>query len=224
MADHALLSASGAHRWLACTPSARFELQFPKTTSAYAEEGTLAHSVAELTTRFYLGEIDENAYETQLAELSKSDYFNEEMLEHAESYAKFIVERLAEAKKVCADPVVILESRLDFSKYVPNGFGTGDCLIIAEPVLDVIDLKYGKGHRVEAQDNPQMQLYGLGALAEFEALYDIQTVRMTIFQPRLSGVCDSAEKSVKELKAWGTAQRGGLPLLSGAESVQSPDR
>ena len=204
MADHAILSASGAHRWLACTPSARFELQFPKTTSAYAEEGTLAHSVSELTTRFYLGEIDENAYETKLAELSKSDYFTEEMLEHAESYAKFIVERLAEAKKVCADPVVILESRLDFSKYVPEGFGTGDCLIIAEPVLDVIDLKYGKGHRVEAEDNPQMQLYGLGALAEYESLYDIQTVRMTIFQPRLSGVCDSAEKSVKDLKAWGT--------------------
>lgn len=203
MADHAILSASGAHRWLACTPSARFELQFPKFTSAYAEEGTLAHAVAELTTRFYLGEIDENTYEDTLAELSKSSYFTDEMLEYAESYAKFIMKRLAEAKKVCADPVVILESRLDFSKYVPGGFGTGDCLIIAEPVLDVIDYKYGKGHRVEAEDNPQMQLYGLGALAEFEALYDIQTVRMTIFQPRLSGVCDSAEKSVKELKTWG---------------------
>ena len=196
MADHAILSASGAHRWLACTPSARFELQFPKSTSAYAEEGTLAHSVAELTTRFYLGEIDENTYEDKLAELSKSSYFTDEMLEHAESYAKFIMERLAEAKKVCADPVVILESRLDFSKYVPEGFGTGDCLIIAEPVLDVIDYKYGKGHRVEAEGNPQMKLYGLGALAEYEPLYDIQ--------PRLSGVCDSAELSVKELKSWGT--------------------
>lgn len=204
MADHAILSASGAHRWLACTPSARFELQFPKSTSAYAEEGTLAHSVAELTTRFYLGEIDENTYEDKLAELSKNSYFTDEMLEHAESYAKFIMERLAEAKKVCADPVVILESRLDFSKYVPEGFGTGDCLIIAEPVLDVIDYKYGKGHRVEAEGNPQMKLYGLGALAEYEPLYDIQTVRMTIFQPRLSGVCDSAELSVKELKSWGT--------------------
>lgn len=202
MADHAILSASGAHRWLACTPSARFELQFPKSTSAYAEEGTLAHSVAELTTRFYLGEIDENTYEDKLAELSKSSYFTDEMLEHAESYAKFIMERLAEAKKVCADPVVILESRLDFFKYVPEGFGTGDCLIIAEPVLDVIDYKYGKGHRVEAEGNPQMKLYGLGALAEYEPLYDIQTVRMTIFQPRLSGVCDSAELSVKELKTW----------------------
>ena len=152
MADHAILSASGAHRWLACTPSARFELQFPKSTSAYAEEGTLAHSVAELTTRFYLGEIDENTYEDTLAELSKSSYFTDEMLEYAESYAKFIMERLAEAKKVCADPVVILESRLDFSKYVPGGFGTGDCLIIAEPVLDVIDYKYGKGCRLSCAD------------------------------------------------------------------------
>lgn len=204
MADHAVLSASGAHRWLACTPSARFEMRFPASTSAYAEEGTAAHSVAELTTRYYLGEIDENTYEDKLAELSKSSYFTEEMLEHAESYAKFIVDRLAEVKKVCADPVVILESRLDFSKWVPEGFGTGDCVIIAEPVLDVIDFKYGKGHRVEAHDNPQMQLYALGALSEYESLYDIQTVRMTIFQPRLSGVCDSDEKPVKELKTWAT--------------------
>lgn len=204
MADHAILSASGAHRWLACTPSARFEMQFPASTSTYAEEGTVAHSVAELTTRYYLGEIDENTYEDRLAELSKSSYFNEEMLECAEAYAKFITDRLAEVKEVCADPVVILESRLDFSKWVPGGFGTGDCLIIAEPILDVIDFKYGKGHRVEAHDNPQMQLYGLGALSEYESLYDIQTVRMTIFQPRLSGVSDSDEKPVKELKSWGT--------------------
>ena len=204
MADHAVLSASGAHRWLACTPSARFEMQFPKTTSAYAEEGTVAHAVAELMTRYRLGEIDEHALDKGLDELRESDYFNEEMLEHAESYANFIVERLAEAKKVCDDPVVILESRLDFSKWVPGGFGTGDCVIIAEPVLDVIDFKYGKGHRVEAHDNPQMQLYALGALAEYESLYDIQTVRMTIFQPRLSGVCDSDEKPVKDLKAWAT--------------------
>ncbi len=204
MADkqHALLSASGAHRWLACTPSARLEAQVPESTSTYAEEGTVAHAVAEVTTRFALGEIDQNAFDAALAEFEGNEYYNEEMQEHADAYADFVVKTLAEAKKVCADPVVILETRLDYSKWVPEGFGTGDCVIIAEPVLNVIDFKYGKGKRVAASDNPQMQLYGLGALTEYGDLYDIDTIRMTIFQPRLSGTMDTAEKSVKELLDW----------------------
>ena len=130
-------------------------------------------------------------------------YYNAEMQECAVAYAKFVTNRLAEARKTCPDAIVILETRLDFSKYVPGGFGTGDCVIIAEPILDVIDFKYGKGHRVEAEDNPQMQLYGLGALEQFGDLYEIKAVRMTIFQPRLSGIEDSSEKTVKDLTAWG---------------------
>ena len=202
--DHAQLSASGAHRWLACPPSAKLEQQFPATTSGYAEEGTLAHSVAELTARYYLGEVDEAAFENALEDFKKDKYYTEEMRECAVMYARFIMERLAAAKETCPDPIVILETRLDFSKYVPGGFGTGDCLIIAEPVLEVIDFKYGKGVRVEAHDNPQMQLYGLGAIGEYGDLYDIETVRMTIFQPRLSGTMDTDEKSVKELTTWAT--------------------
>lgn len=202
--DHAILSASGAHRWLACTPSAKLEQQFPASTSSYAEEGTIAHAVAEVTAHYFLGELDDAAYESKLDELKQSEYFTEEMHECAVMYAKFIRERLAAAKETCPDPIVILETRLDFSKYVPGGFGTGDCLIIAEPMLEVIDYKYGKGVRVEAHDNPQMQLYGLGALGEYGDLYDISTVRMTIFQPRLSGTMDSDEKSVRELTTWAT--------------------
>lgn len=201
MAKHALLSASGAHRWLLCTPSAQLEQKFPASTSAYAEEGTVAHALAELTTRYFLGELDEVSYENQIkSEFEPNSYYNAEMRECAVAYAKFVTGRLAEAKKTCPDAMIILETRLDFSKYVPGGFGTGDCVIIAEPILDVIDFKYGKGHRVEAEDNPQMQLYGLGALEQFGDLYEIKTVRMTIFQPRLSGIEDSSEKTVKELK------------------------
>ena len=204
MAKHALLSASGAHRWLLCTPSAQLEQKFPTSTSAYAEEGTVAHALAELTTRYFLGELDEVAYENQIkSEFEPNSYYNAEMRECAVAYAKFVTGRLAEAKKTCPDAMIILETRLDFSKYVPGGFGTGDCVIIAEPILDVIDFKYGKGHRVEAEDNPQMQLYGLGALEQFGDLYEIKTVRMTIFQPRLSGIEDSSEKTVKELTSWG---------------------
>lgn len=198
------LTASGAHRWIACPPSVKLEQQFEATTSGYAEEGTLAHSVAELTARYYLGELDEVSYENKLEEFKQQPYFTEEMRECAVMYAKFITERLAAAKELCPDPVVILETRLDFSKYAPGGFGTGDCLIIAEPILEVIDFKYGKGVRVEARNNPQMQLYGLGALEEYGSLYDIIAVRMTIFQPRLSGTMDCDEKTVKELTAWGT--------------------
>lgn len=200
--DHAILSASGAHRWLACTPSARLEMKFPASTSTYAEEGTVAHALAELTARYFLGEIDEDAYENSLAEFENNEYYNEEMRECATAYAEFVVKRFQEAKATCEDAVVILETRLDFSKWVPGGFGTGDCVIIAEPVLDVIDFKYGKGNRVEAEDNPQMQLYGLGTISEYGDLYNIETIRMTIFQPRLSGVMDSSEKSVKELLTW----------------------
>lgn len=178
MAKHALLSASGAHRWLLCTPSAQLEQKFPASTSAYAEEGTVAHALAELTTRYFLGELDEVAYENQIkSEFEPNSYYNAEMRECAVAYAKFVTGRLAEAKKTCPDAMIILETRLDFSKYVPGGFGTGDCVIIAEPILDVIDFKYGKGHRVEAEDNPQMQLYGLGALEQFGDLYEIKTVR-----------------------------------------------
>ena len=202
MAEHATLSASGAHRWLACTPSARLEANFPSKSSPYAEEGTLAHSVAELTARYFLNEITEDQYETELDEYSESPYYNTEMREHAVEYAEFIMARLAKAKETCPDPVVVLESRLDFSKWVPHGFGTGDCVIIAEPVLEVIDYKYGKGHRVEAEGNPQMRLYALGAITQFGTIYDFESVRMTIFQPRLSGVHDTDEVTVKELTDW----------------------
>lgn len=238
MAKHALLSASGAHRWLLCTPSAQLEQKFPASTSAYAEEGTVAHALAELTTRYFLGELDEVSYENQIkSEFEPNSYYNAEMRECAVAYAKFVAGRLAEAKKTCPDAMIILETRLDFSKYVPGGFGTGDCVIIAEPILDVIDFKYGKGHRVEAEDNPQMQLYGLGALEQFGDLYEIKTVRMTIFQPRLSGIEDSSEKTVKELTSWGKelrqaeskarrqgrrrlrAKRRSLPFLPRKESV-----
>lgn len=196
------LTASGAHRWLACTPSAQLELKFPATSSSYAEEGTHAHSVAELTTRYWLGFIKEDEYENELNKLKKSEYYNAEMQECAVAYAKFVLARLEEAKKVCPDPVVILETKLDFSKYVPQGFGTGDCVIISEPTLEVIDFKYGKGVRVEAEDNPQMMLYGLGALEQYGDLYDIKDIRMNIFQPRLSGESSYCEKTVKDLTTW----------------------
>lgn len=202
MAKHALLSASGAHRWLECTPSAQLELQFPQSTSEYAEEGTAAHELCELTARYWLGEISEAEYENQRDELAKGKYYNAEMQECANDYAKFVAEKTAAAQETCEDAFTALEVRVDFSKYVKDGFGTGDCIIVSDNVLEIIDFKYGKGVRVEAAGNPQMELYALGAYLEYNTLFDIDSVRMTIFQPRLSGVQSSDEITVKELLEW----------------------
>lgn len=202
MAKHALLSASGAHRWLECTPSAQLELQFPQSTSEYAEEGTVAHELCELTARYWLGEISEAEYENQRDELAKGKYYNAEMQECANDYAKFVAEKTAAAREICEDAFTALEVRVDFSKYVKDGFGTGDCIIVSDNVLEIIDFKYGKGVRVEAAGNPQMKLYTLGAYLEYNTLFDIDSVRMTIFQPRLSGVQSSDEITVKELLEW----------------------
>lgn len=202
MAKHALLSASGAHRWLECTPSAQLELQFPQSTSEYAEEGTAAHELCELTARYWLGEISEAEYENQRDELAKGKYYNAEMQECANDYAKFVAEKTAAARETCEDAFTALEVRVDFSKYVKDGFGTSDCIIVLDNVLEIIDFKYGKGVRVEAAGNPQMKLYALGAYLEYNTLFDIDSVRMTIFQPRLSGVQSSDEITVKELLEW----------------------
>lgn len=202
MAKHALLSASGAHRWLECTPSAQLELQFPQSTSEYAEEGTAAHELCELTARYWLGEISEAEYENQRDELAKGKYYNAEMQECANDYAKFVAEKTTAARETCEDAFTALEVRVDFSKYVKDGFGTGDCIIVSDNVLEIIDFKYGKGVRVEAAGNPQMKLYALGAYLEYNTLFDIDSVRMTIFQPRLSGVQSSDEITVKELLKW----------------------
>lgn len=191
--QHALLSASGAHRWLKCPPSALAEAGMPDSTSAAAEQGTVAHALAEWKLR--------RALHQAPSMKPVSDWIDTEMEAHTDDYVAFIQERLREARKTCSDPVVLIEQRLDYSYFVPGGFGTGDCVIIAEPALQIIDLKYGQGILVETERNPQLMLYALGALAAFEALYEISEVTLTIFQPRRSNV-DTWTVSVTELKAW----------------------
>lgn len=199
---HALLSASGANRWLECTPSAKFELEFPKQSSSYADEGTAAHELCELTARYWLGETAEMTYENELEILSKGKYYNGEMQDCANDYGKFINEKLKAAQENCPDAFVELEKKLDFSEWVPEGFGTGDCIIVADDVLEIIDFKYGKGVRVDAENNPQMRLYALGALKRYSMLYDIERIRMTIIQPRISSEPSTSEMTFAELINW----------------------
>lgn len=203
MSKHALLSASGSSRWLECTPSAHLELQFPKKSSSYADEGTAAHELCELAARYWLGEISEADYENKLADLSKSEYYNAEMQECAVDYGRFISETVKNTRAVCPDAIVELEVKsLDFSDWAPEGFGTGDCIIVADDLLEVIDFKYGKGVRVEAENNPQMRLYALGAIKLYGELYDIKRIRMSIIQPRINREPSTSEITVEELLDW----------------------
>lgn len=194
MGKHALLSASSSHRWIVCPPSARLSEQFEDKGSEYAQEGTDAHALCEYKLRRALGMDAKDPTE----DLS---FYNEEMEQCAEEYTSYVMELLGEVKECCKDPVVLVEQRLDYSRFVESGFGTGDCVIIADGTLYVIDYKHGKGVEVSALSNPQMMCYALGALELFDGIYDIDSVCMTIYQPRRENisVCTLGKD---ELYAW----------------------
>jgi hypothetical protein len=155
--------------------------QYEDKGSDYAAEGTDAHTLCEYKLKTALG-IKAKDPTASLA------HYSDEMDECAEGYATFITELVAKAKQTCADPVVLIEQRLDFSRYVEGGFGTGDCVVIADGMLHIVDYKHGQGVLVEAEDNPQMKLYALGALELFDGIYDIDEVSMTIYQPRRDNI------------------------------------
>ncbi len=200
---HALLSASGASRWLNCTPSARLEEQYGEhKTSPYAQEGTLAHELAELyLRRDVLRGISENEFSTKLEEIMSNPLFQDEMLEMVPIYTDYCVSQLIEARKDNVFAVMEIEQKLDFSEYVPEGFGTADCCIVNDNTLEVIDLKYGKGVPVYADWNPQLMIYGIGAWRKYCMAYDIENIRLTIVQPRLDNI-STFTLTVEELQNW----------------------
>lgn len=205
MAAHAMLSASGAKRWLACPPSAALEANCPQSSSTYADEGSLAHTLGELLLRKYYTVMKPSSYKAALAKIQADPLYAPEMLIHVTNYADYVKATLDEARKTTTDARLFMERRLDFSDFVPDGFGTGDAIIISDQVMDVIDLKYGKGVPVDATDNPQTRLYGIGAVLEYQALYDIERVRMTIYQPRLDSI-STEEMTVDALLSWAYAE------------------
>lgn len=195
---HAVLSASASHRWLNCPPSARLCENYDDKSSDYAAEGTDAHALCEYKLK--------NALKIEATDPTENlTWYNEEMNECAEGYASYILELVEKAKQTCSDPVVLIEQRVDFSRWVPEGFGTADCIVITDGVMNVVDYKHGKGVEVCAAENPQMMLYALGALEIFDGIYDIDEIYMTIYQPRKSNISVSViEKD--ELLEW--AQNG----------------
>ncbi len=191
---HALLSASSSERWLHCPPSARLGENYEDKGSDYAAEGTDAHSLCEYKLRLALG-IDAND------PIENLTWYNEEMDDCATGYATYILKQVEAAKQTCADPVVLIEQRVDFSRWVKAGFGTSDAILIADGTMQVIDYKHGRGILVDANENPQMMCYALGALELFDGIYDIDIVRMTIYQPRRDNV-SIYELSKDELHRW----------------------
>lgn len=191
---HALLSASSAHKWISCPPSALLSKKFEDASSSFAQEGTDAHTLAQYKLEKLLGLDTKDPTESL-------SFYDEEMNSHAEYYAAFVIEQLEKVRETCADPQILIEQKLDFSKYVPEGYGHVDCLIIADGTLTVIDYKYGLGIKVSAERNPQMFCYALGGLALFDGIYDIDNIHLIIYQPRRENISEySISKS--ELIKW----------------------
>lgn len=198
---HALLSPSSAHRWLNCTPSARLEQGFPDRAGEAAKEGTLAHALCELLLKFKLGHFTKPRFQVLLRKIEKEPLYNADMYNNAEEYALFVMEKFVEAQSVFKHAEIHLEVKLDLTKFVPDGFGTGDCIIMTDGTLEVIDFKYGQGVEVSAENNKQMMLYAIGAVRQFGFLFDVQNVRMTIFQPRINNY-SSFEMAIDDLEKW----------------------
>lgn len=195
---HAVLSASSSERWLNCPPSARLCEAYEDKGSDYAAEGTDAHALCEFRLKQALGIPADDPIENL-------SWYNEEMEDCAAGYAAYVSELLETAKQTCADPVVMIEQRVDFSRWVKEGFGTADCIVIADGVLNICDYKNGQGCLVLADRNPQMMLYALGALEIFDGIYDIDTVRMTIYQPRKSNI-SVYEMDKADLYEWANSE------------------
>jgi hypothetical protein len=218
---HARLSASGAKRWMTCTPSVALEEHFPEGSSTYADEGTFAHILAELIINYNLHNMKKAEFNKRLDILKKNQYYSQDMQDYIDEYVRQIWEFQNEAKAKCKDVIVLTEQRLDFSGYVEDGFGTGDVVIIGDDELHVIDLKYGKGVGVSAENNPQIRLYGIGAIEAFSMIYDFNRVKMTIIQPRLD-MTTSEMLTVDELLVWAETEvkpRAALAMAGEGEFV-----
>ncbi len=202
MADHALLSPSGATRWMACTPSARLEEFFQDAGSDFAREGTLAHAISENMLRsFFNIEGKKEEWDAEVEKLTEDPMYSETMQEYVDDYVAYIIEEYETTRAEDNGAVLFIEQKLDLRDYIPESFGTGDAIIISNRRLKIKDLKYGQGVRVSCEKNKQMMLYALGALKAFGFIYDVETVEMTIYQPRMSNI-SSYEMAAVDLMDW----------------------
>lgn len=208
--EHALLSASSAHKWLYCTPSARLEAELPDTAGEAAAEGTLAHSICELKLSkiFTDQNMSARTYSSRMKKLQKEELYNPEMDRFTDEYVDYVKEL---AYSFPTAPTIMLEKRLDYGNWAKDGFGTGDCVLLQGSQMHIIDFKYGKGVPVSPEGNPQLALYALGALGEFGFIYPVEKVVLHIVQPRINNTA-CWETTKKELLAWGEYVKGKAAL------------
>lgn len=198
MAKHALLSASGSEKFINCPPSARLEEHIESVSSIYAKEGTFAHNLGELKLLHHLGEISKAEFDKKLKVMKQDEFYTKELEMYVDVYVDFAIEKINEHKT----GLVFIEKRVDYSCICPEGFGTSDILILDKDTIEVVDLKFGKGLKVDAKDNSQLKLYAIGAVDNFNFIFEAKKVRMTIVQPRLDHI-STDEIDVEELMAWG---------------------
>lgn len=212
---HALLSASGASRWIACTPSARLEEKYGEDkTSEYAKEGTLAHEFAEQIIRHtILNELSTSTYEERISFLLENDLYTEDMLDYVYEYTDYVKDELTASRAITSDATLIIEEKVDLRRWVPESFGSCDAIIIADGVMKVMDLKYGKGVPVSATGNKQLMLYALGAYDKYSIMYNIKDVELHIIQPRINNI-SSWRISIDELLTW--AEETVIPAAKAA--------
>jgi len=208
MAKHAFLSASSSHRWLACPPSAMLCAQEADQSSPYAKQGSDAHALCEHLLLEALGRPTRDPTEDL-------EFFDEEMRTCAEGYRDFVMEQVEEARALCPDPLICVEQRLDYSRWVENGFGTGDCVIVGDGILHIIDYKYGLGVLVSAHENTQLMCYALGALDTFGSLYSMDRIKLSIYQPRRDNV-DTYEMTSAKLLEWAEQVLAPIAKLAAA--------
>lgn len=192
MAAHSVYPPSSAKRYMNCTPALKLEQQFEDEQSPYAEEGSAGHALAEHLIKKHL---------KKRSKRPVSDYYTDELVEAVDEYVGYCIGQIEAAKQECSDPVFEVERRTDISRHIEGCFGTADMVIVTDHKIHVIDLKLGKGVMVDAEHNEQLMIYGLGILDFYEILYDIETVALTIVQPRLEHL-STWEISVEDLKKW----------------------
>lgn len=198
---HSLLSASGSSKWMNCTPSARKEEHIPNVSSPYAQEGTLAHELAEIELKKHFKHLSVEDYKKRLAIIEEDEHYSDDMPEFVDSYVAYCIEQVNHYKSICASVEISIEEKIDLTKYIPEGFGANDFVIIADNFIEVIDLKYGRGVSVSAVDNSQLKLYGLGSVYKHRLSYNMKEIKLTVVQPRTFSV-SSFVIDVDELERW----------------------
>lgn len=198
---HSLLSCSGSDRWMNCTPSARKEEFIESTESPYALEGTLAHELSEIELKVYFGLITKDEYKTRLAEIEENEYYRDDMPEFVDTYVTYCIEQVAHYKSICEHVEISIEDKIDLTRYIPEGGGSNDFVIIADNFIEVIDLKYGRGVSVSAIDNSQLKLYGLGSVFKHGLSYNMREIKLTVVQPRTFNI-SSFVLTVEDLEHW----------------------